>query len=79
MGIVISSHIRKRIGLKNGDSLLVLGVKDDIIIPKKINVEKILRDIARKVIASKLDLDTIAREIEEEANKIAGKKILARH
>jgi len=77
--IVIPSRVRKRLGLKDGDSLLVLSVKDDIIVLKKVDVEKVLRDIAREVAASKLDLDMISREVEEEANRIAKEKVLARH
>ena len=75
--IVIPSRVRKKLGLKDGDRLLVLSVKDDIIILKKVDTEKILRDIA--VATSKLDLDAISREVEEEANRIAKEKILARH
>ncbi len=77
--IVIPSRIRRRLGLKDGDSLLVLGVKDDIIVLKKIDVEKILRDIAWEVASSKLDLNELAKEVEEEANRVAKKKIPARH
>jgi len=77
--IVIPSRIRRRLSLKDGDSLLVLSVKDDIIVLKKVDVEKVLRDIAREVAASKLDLNEIFREVEEEANRIAREKILTRH
>jgi len=77
--IVIPSRIRKRLNLKDGDNFLVLSVKDDIIVLKKIDVEKVLRDIAREIAASKLNLNEIVREVEEEANKIAKEKILARH
>ena len=77
--IVIPSRIRKKLNLKNGDSLFVLSIKDDIIVLKKIDVEKVLRDIAREVAASKLDLDEMIGEVEEEANKVAKEKISTRH
>ena len=77
--IVIPSRIRKRLNLKSGDSLFIMSVRDDIIVLKKIDVEKVLRDIAREVAASRLDLDEIAREVEEEANRVAKEKIPARH
>ncbi len=78
--IVIPSRIRKKLSLKNGDSLLILSVKNDIIILKKIDAEKILKTIAQEIAASKLNLDEIAREVEEEANRIAEeKKVHARH
>lgn len=77
--IVIPSRIRKKLNLKNGDSLFVLSIKDDIIVLKKIDVEKVLRDIAGEVAASKLDLDEMIGEVEEEANKVAKEKISTRH
>lgn len=77
--IVIPSRIRKKLNLKNGDSLFVLSIKDDIIVLKKIDVEKVLRDIAGEVATSKLDLDEMIGEVEEEANKVAKEKISTRH
>ncbi len=77
--IVIPSRIRKKLNLKNGDSLFVLSIKDDIIVLKKIDVEKVLRDIAREIAASKLDLDEMIGEVEEKANKVAKEKIPTRH
>jgi len=77
--IVIPSRVRKELNLKDGDKLLVLNVKDDIIVLKKIDVEKILRDIAREVAKAELDLKELTREVEEEANRIAEEKISTRH
>jgi len=77
--IVIPSRVRKELNLKDGDRLLVLNVKDDIIVLKKIDVEKILRDIAREVAKAELDLKELTREVEEEANRIAEEKISTRH
>ena len=69
--IVIPSRVRKKLNLKDGDRLLVLNIKDDILVLKKIDVEKILRDIAREVAKAELDLEELTREVEEEANRIA--------
>jgi len=77
--IVIPSSVRKKLNLKNGDRLLVLSIKDDILVLKKIDVEKILRDIAREVAEAGLDLEELAREVEEKANRIAKEKISPRH
>jgi len=73
--IVIPSRVRKKLNLKDGDRLLVLNIKDDILVLKKIDVEKILRDIAREVAKAELDLEGLTREVEEKANKIAKEKI----
>ena len=77
--IIIPSRVRKKLNLKDEDRLLVLNIKDDILVLKKIDVEKILRDIAREVAKAKLDLEELAREVEEEANRIAKEKISSRH
>jgi len=73
--IVIPSRVRRRLDLKDGDRLLVLNIKDDILVLKKIDVEKILRDVAREVAKAGLNLEELAREVEEEANRIAKEKI----
>ncbi len=77
--IVIPSRVRKRLNLKSGDRLLILSIKDDILVLKKIDVEKVLRDIAREVAKAGLDIEELAREIEEEANRIAEEKISFRY
>jgi len=77
--IVIPSRLRKELNLKSGDRLLVLNIKDDIIVLKKIDAEKILRDIAREVAKAELDLEELTREVEKEANRIAKEKISTRH
>ena len=77
--IVIPSSVRKRLNLRDGDKLLVLNITSDILVLKKIDVEKILRDIAREVAKAGLDLEELTREVEEEANRIAEEKISSRH
>ncbi len=73
--IVIPSRVRKKLNLKDEDRLLVLDIKDDILVLKKIDAEKILKDIAK----AGLDLEELTREVEEEANRIAKEKISTRH
>jgi len=77
--IVIPSRVRKKLNLKDGDRLLVLTVKDDILVLRKIDVEKILRDIAGEVAKAELDLEGLTREAEGEANTVAKEKISTRH
>jgi len=77
--IVIPSRVRKKLDLKDGDRLLVLSIEDDILVLKKIDVEKMLRDIAREVAKAGLDLEELTREVESEANRIAKEKISSGH
>jgi len=77
--IVIPSRVRKKLNLKDEDRLLVLDVKDDILVLKKIDAEKILKDIAKDIAKAGLDLEELTREVEEEANRIAKEKISTRH
>ncbi len=57
--------------MKCGDRLLILNIKDDILVLKKTDVDKILRDIAREVAKAKLNLEELTREVEEKINRIA--------
>lgn len=77
--IVIPSRVRRELDLKGGDKLLILSIKDDTLVLKKIDVEKLLRGIAREVAKAKLDLEELAREVEEEANRVAEEKVSAKH
>jgi len=73
--IVIPSRLRKRLKLRRGDAFLIIELKDDLIVLKKVDVEKMLRDIAEEVAKAGLKIDEIEREIEEEANQLAKEKI----
>ncbi len=77
--IVIPSRMRRKLHLKDGDRLLVLAVKDDILILKKIDVEKVLRDLAEEIAKAGLNLEELTEEVKMEANKIAKEKIPPRH
>lgn len=61
----------EKLNLKCGDRLLILNIKDDILVLKKTDVDKILRDIAREVAKAKLNLEELTREVEEKINRIA--------
>ena len=72
---MIPSRLRKRLKLKRGDAFIIVGLKDDLIVLKKVDVEKMLRDIAEEVAKAGLEISEIERKIEEEANKFAKEKI----
>ena len=73
--IVIPSRLRKRLKLKKGDAFIIVELKNDLIVLKKVDVEKIVRDIAEEVAKAGLKIDEIERKIEEEANRLAKEKI----
>jgi len=73
--IVIPSRLRKKLRLRRGDAFIIVELKDDLIVLKKVDVEKMLRDIAEEVAKAGLKVDEIERKIEEEANKLAKEKI----
>lgn len=73
--IVIPSRLRKKLRLRRGDAFIIVELKDDLIVLKKVDVEKMLRDIAEEVAKAGLKVEEIERKIEEEANKLAKEKI----
>ncbi len=73
--IVIPSKIRKKLSLRKGDAFIIVELKDGLLVLKKVDVEKILRDIAEEVAKAGLELAAIEKQIEEEANKLAKEKI----
>ncbi|RLF19704.1 MAG: AbrB family transcriptional regulator [Thermoprotei archaeon] len=73
--IVIPSKLRKRLKLKRGDAFIIAELKDDLIVLKRVDVEKMLRDIAEEVAKAGLEIREIERGIEEEANRLAKEKI----
>ena len=73
--IVIPSRLRKRLKLRRGDAFLIVELKDDLIVLKRVDVEKMLRDIAEEVAKAGLKISEIEREIEQEANRLAKEKV----
>ncbi len=77
--IVIPSKIRRKLNLRKGDAFIILELRNDLIVLKRVDFEKLIRDIAEEVARSGVDFERIERAIEEEANKVAEKKVHERH
>ena len=71
--IVIPSRLRNKLRLKKGDTFIVLELRDNLLVLKRIDVEKLIREVAEEVARSGIDLDNLGRE--EEANKLRKEKI----
>ena len=54
---------------------MIVSVKDDIIVLKRINVQELIKSIVEEITKSNVNLDTISNEVEREANIIAKKKV----
>ena len=73
--IVIPSRLRRKLGLKKGDTFIIVDVKDNLLVMKRLDVERLAREIAEEVARSNLDLEELDRKVEEEANKLAKEKV----
>ena len=73
--IVIPSRVRRKLKIKEGDHFLVVNVRDDMIVLKKIDIRELVKSIVEEITKSCIDLDAILNEVEREANIIAKKKI----
>ncbi len=73
--IVIPSKLRKRLRIKRGDTFIIVKLRDDLLVLKRVDIERLVRDIAEEVARAGLKLGEVEREIEEEANKFAEEKI----
>jgi len=73
--VVIPKEVRKRLGLRRGDRLLLVAVSDDTIVLRKLDVKKLLAIIAREVSEKGAPLEKIDLEVEKEADKLAAEKI----
>jgi len=73
--VVIPREVRERLGLSKGSRLLLVELSGDTIVLRKLDVKRVLEAIAREVREKGIDLEKVEREIEEEADKIAAKKI----
>jgi len=70
--VLLPSDLRQRIGLKQGDELLIDEMGVGTIILKKVDVRAMLKDAIIK--AKSIDNEKLEREIEEESNKFARDK-----
>ncbi len=71
--ILLPKEIRDRMNVRPGDEFLITDVDKDAVVLKRIDVKKILEDLIEK--AKSVDLEKLEKEIEEEGNRIARKKI----
>ena len=71
--ILLPKEIRDRMNVRPGDEFLITDVGEDAVVLKKIDVKKMLDSLIEK--AKSVDLEKLEREIEEEGNRIARKKI----
>ena len=70
--ILLPKEIRDRMNIKPGEEFLVADIDENAVVLKRINVRKMLEELIEK--AKSVDLEKLEREIEEEGNRIAGKK-----
>jgi AbrB family looped-hinge helix DNA binding protein len=70
--VLLPSDLRQRIGLKQGDELLIDEMGVGTVILKKVDVRAMLKDAIIK--AKSIDNEKLEREIEEESNKFARDK-----
>jgi len=70
--VLLPSDLRNRIGLKQGDELLIDEMGEGTFILKKVDVRAMLRDAISK--AKSIDNEKLEREIEEESNQFARNK-----
>jgi len=73
--VVIPRGVRERLGLSKGSRLLLVELSGDAIVLRKLDVKRVLEAITREVRKKGIDLEMIEREIEEEVDEIAAKKI----
>ncbi len=73
--IIIPSRLRKKLRLEKGDTFIIVDVKNDLLVLKRLDVERLAREIAEEVARSGLDLEELGRKVEEEANKLAKEKV----
>ena len=73
--IVIPSRLRRKLGLEKGATFIIVDIKNDLLVLKRLDVERLAREIAEEVAKSGLDLEELIGKVEEEANKLAKEKI----
>lgn len=70
--VLLPSDLRNRMGLKQGDELLIDEMGEGTFILKKVDVRAMLRDAIVK--ARSIDNGKLEREIEEESDRFARSK-----
>jgi AbrB family looped-hinge helix DNA binding protein len=69
--VVIPREVRKKLGVKSGEKLLVLTRNGDILLrkTKEVSIEDIAKKIEKATIEEPIDVDTIVAEAVEWARK----------
>ena len=57
--IVILSKLRRKLRLKKGDTFIIVDIKNDLLVLKRLVVERLAREIAEEVARSDLDLEEL--------------------
>lgn len=73
--IVVPSRLRRKLGLKYGDAFIAVNIGSELLVLKKVDVEKLVKEIAEEVAKAGLDLEEIDRLVEEEANGLAKERV----
>jgi len=73
--VVIPREVRERLGLSKGSRLLLVELGGDTIVLRRLDVRGILEAIARVIREKGVDLERIGREVEEEVEEIAARKV----
>ena len=73
--VLIPREVRERLGLSKGSRLLLVELGGDTIVLRKLDVRGILEAIARVIREKGVDLERIGREVEEEVEEIAARKV----
>lgn len=70
--VVIPKEIRERMGLTEDTALLVADATDEIVVLKKLDVRELAKRLRQEL--KGIDVETIARRVEEESNERARKE-----
>lgn len=70
--VVIPKEIRERMGLKEDTTLLVADATDEIVVLKKLDVKELAKRLRQEL--KGVDVEAIARRVEEESNEQARKE-----
>lgn len=70
--VVIPKEIRERMGLKEDTTLLVADATDEIVVLKKLDVRELAKRLRQEL--KGVDVEAIARRVEEESNEQARKE-----
>ena len=70
--VVIPKEIRRKMGLEGNTALLVADATEEILVLKKLDVEKLAKMLRQELKGT--DVEAIGRKVEEESNELARKE-----